>query len=286
VISLPSSNGVPVSFGADYFAPMLDSTGLLDEPRLLRERYLEEGYLLLRGVLDPGLLWHARAAYFASFPPGYLKPGTSPAEGVYSGHYPPGLPAYGVRGHPAHAFTRSRCFTELTAARRLGVVAETLLGGPANLVPRKVLRHFDLGAKQASRAHVDHAYPSGAGGQMVTVWIPIGHCPLDTGGLIYLRGSHRLGRAVIDAPRLMSDRPDDSRPISHDLEWTARTLGGKWLWTDFRAGDVALHCPGIVHASLDITTEVMRLSADIRYQQAGERIYPAWSRAWAADDGA
>ncbi len=60
----------------------------------------------------------------------------------------------------------------------------------------------------------------------------------------------------------------------------------RWLWTDFRAGDLTVHSPHIVHASLDTTTEAMRLSADLRFQRTGETVDPRWTKAWAADDGA
>jgi len=120
----------------------------------------------------------------------------------------------------------------------------------------------------------------------VTLWIPLGDCPARAGGVVYLEGSHRIDAAVVDGPRTVTDRPDDARPISHDLAWTARTLGGRWLWTDFAAGDVAAHCPDIVHATLDPSGELMRLSADIRFQRTGQPVLAEWSKPWSADDGA
>lgn len=292
-----SSNGVPVEFSPRFFAPMQDSTELRDDPDLLRERYRRDGYLLLRGMLDPAAVLRLRAAYFAGFPRDYFKPGTDPAQGVYSGHTPAGLPPHGVPGHPAHDFVRGGVFADFTAQPEFEQLARSLLRDPVTLVPRQVLRHFDAGAKQASRAHVDRAYPSAArtgngaaaepsrGDDLVTIWIPLGDCPLETGGLIYLEGSHRLDPGSVDQPRTVTDRPKDSRPFSHDLAWTAGALGGRWLWTDFRAGDLAVHSPDLVHASLDTTTQTMRLSADIRFQRAGLPIRPEWTRHWSADDG-
>jgi hypothetical protein len=81
-------------------------------------------------------------------------------------------------------------------------------------------------------------------------------------------------------------RHDDPRPFSHDLAWTARVLGGRWLWTDFDAGDVTVHRADLVHASLDTTTEVMRLSADVRFQRTGTPVDERWMVDWSADDGA
>jgi hypothetical protein len=285
-VVMRSSNGVPLEFDDLHFAPMRDSTGLRYDTGRLRERYRQDGYLLLRGVLPESRVWRLRAEYFATFPAAYFKQGTERSAGVYSGHPPVGLPPYGVPGHPAHDFVRGRVFAEFTAQPGLEGLARALLGAPVALVPRKVLRHFDASSKEATRAHVDRAYPSGADSDLVTMWIPLGDCPVETGGLVYLEGSHRLAPGAVDRPRTVTDRPHDRRPFSHDLAWTARTLGGRWLWTDFRAGDVALHCPDLVHASLDTVTETMRLSTDIRFQRAGLPIRQEWTRPWSADDGA
>jgi ectoine hydroxylase-related dioxygenase (phytanoyl-CoA dioxygenase family) len=282
---MPSSNGVPIDFTDQYFAPARDSTALLDDAARLRERYLEDGYVILRGVLDREEVLRLRAEYFSAFPAEYFKPGTAPRDGVFSGRTPEQLPPYGVPGHPAHDFVRSRSYAAFTAQPRLTHIAQTLMGEHVEPIRRKVLRHFDQASKQASRAHVDRAYPSGAGGDLVTLWLPLGDCPIETGALVYLAGSHRADLGALRRDRV-TDRPHDPRPLSHDLAWTARTLGSRWLWTHFEAGDVAAHCPDLVHASLDTTTEAMRLSTDVRFQRAGSAIDPAWTRHWSADDGA
>jgi ectoine hydroxylase-related dioxygenase (phytanoyl-CoA dioxygenase family) len=120
---------------------------------------------------------------------------------------------------------------------------------------------------------------------VVTAWITLGDCPVECGGLVYLEGSHRIPRAELDQLREHTDRPNDRRPISNDLGMTARVLGGRWLWTDYRAGDVVLHSPHLVHASLDNTSELMRLSADVRFRRADGRPDDRWNSDWSADDG-
>jgi ectoine hydroxylase-related dioxygenase (phytanoyl-CoA dioxygenase family) len=286
VVTLPSSNGVPVDFTDRYFAPMQDSTDLLAEPDLLRKRYREDGYVLLRHVLDPAEVLRIRAAYFSAFPREYFKAGTQPADGVFSGTVPASLPEYGVRGHPAYDFVRSQAYEDFAAQPALAAVAAALLDGDVQLIRRKVLRHYDRSSGQASRAHVDRAYQVVPDGDVVTLWLPLGDCPLDGGGLIYLSGSHRQSTHAVDSASPVTDRPSDPRPFSHDLAWTAGELGGRWLWTDFRAGDVAAHCPDLVHASLDTVTDAMRLSTDIRFQRSAAPVDPRWTVDWAADDGA
>ena len=158
MVILPSSNGAPVEFTERYFAPMRDSTDLLAEPDLLRERYREDGYVLLRQVIDPAEVMRVRAEYFSAFPAEYFKAGTRPGDGVFSGTQPAGLPEYGVRGHPAYDFVRSPEYEAFAAQPALTAVAAALLGGEVQLIRRKVLRHYDRASGQASRAHVDRAY--------------------------------------------------------------------------------------------------------------------------------
>jgi ectoine hydroxylase-related dioxygenase (phytanoyl-CoA dioxygenase family) len=283
------SNGVPIGFDDRYFAPMRDSTSLLDRPAGLRDRFEDDGYLLLRGVLDPELVRSVRAAYFAAFPPAYFKPGTTPADGVYAGHTPPSVLPHGVAGHPAHAFVRSEVFAAFADQPVLADLAAMILDHPVFRLRRTPLRHFDSASGLASRAHTDQAYLSEevSGADTVTIWIPLGDCPIESGSVVYLSGSHRVDlRAAVRQHSPVTDRPDDPRPFSHDLAWTARVLGGRWLWTDFLAGDVTVHRADLLHASLDTTTEVMRLSTDLRFQRTGTPTDARWMTDWSADDGA
>ena len=288
-IMVARSNGVPVDFDDRHFAPMRDSTTLLGQPGPLRDRYEDEGYLLLRGILDPELVRSVRADYFDAFPPEYFKPGTTPAEGVYSGRTPPSMPAHGVPGHPAHAFVRSATFAAFAGQQRLADLAAVILDHPVFRLRRTPLRHFDSASGLASRAHTDQAYLSEtvSGADTVTIWIPFGDCPIESGSVVYLSGSHRLDlRAAIRRHGPRTDRPDDPRAFSNDLAWTARVLGGRWLWTDFGAGDVTVHRADLLHASLDTTTEIMRLSSDVRFQRTGTPVDERWLVDWSADDGA
>jgi hypothetical protein len=280
-----ASNGVELAFDARLFAPMRDSTDLLDAPAALARRFRDDGYVLLRGVLDRADVMALRADYFSRLDPVMLAPGTSPEEGIFSGELPSGLPEYGTPGHPAYELVRSAHFDRFTRDPRLLRVAESVLSGPAELVPRRILRHFTRAQARASRAHVDFDYMGHGSDEAVTAWMPIGDCPIECGGLVYLAGSHHATRAELDGLRVHTDRPGDSRPISNDLGLTAQTLGGKWLWTDFTAGDVVLHSPHMVHASLDDLSDVMRLSVDVRFKLRAAPADERWLTDWSADDG-
>ncbi|MET8686884.1 phytanoyl-CoA dioxygenase family protein [Streptomyces sp. NPDC004732] len=283
-----SSNGVPIPFTPELFGPLRPSADLL-EPRdadALRKRLHADGYLYLPGLLDRAEVLRLRGRYFSLFPPGLLAPGSGPEDGVFSGRVPEGVPHYGVAGHPAYAFVRSAPFHDFVANPVLSTLAAQLLDAKAEMLPRRILRHFHRGTRRASRAHVDFDYMDEGSPRVVTFWIPVGDCPTPTGPLVYLEGSHRLPPEEYAPLRDITDRPGDRRQICHDLELTARTLDRRWLYADFAAGDVMVHLPRIIHASLDTTTDAMRLSVDTRFIHSGDSPDPRWLRPWSADDGA
>lgn len=266
-------------------SPARDSTDLVDHPGRLRARLWEDGFLWLRNIIPAEAVWRLRGQYFSQFPAGYLAGGTTPVQGIFSGARPAGLPAHGVEGHPAHGFVRSRTFLDFVDAPRLRRLAETILDAPCRQLPRRIMRHFDRSTPAASRAHLDYTYLDRGTERLITVWVPVGPCPLDVGGLVYQAGSHRLAPARLDALRARTDRAGDPRPLSHDLAWVADRLGSPWSWADYAAGDVAVHLPRTVHASLDTRSDVIRASIDLRYVAEGEPVDPRWLQEWAGDDG-
>lgn len=281
-----TSNGLPLPFTDEVLAPLPDRAHLLDDPAALRTALRRHGVVLLRGVLDPAEAWRLRSAYFGLFPASYLKPGTSPAEGIFSGTVPEGLPEHGMPGHPAYSVVRGEELAGFIARSPLRDLARTLLDGEVNMLPRVIVRHFDHRSRRASRAHTDYAYMDRGSNSVVTMWVPVGDCPVESGGLVYLEDSHLIPPERIAGARTVADRPGDDRPISHDLAFVARELDRRWLWADYLAGDVVVHGPHIIHASLDNSINVMRMSVDVRFVAEGHTPDHRWLRPWSADDGA
>ena len=55
-----------------------------------------------------------------------------------------------------------------------------------------------------------------------------------------------------------------------------RSIGGRWLTTDYRAGDVLIFSVFTIHASLDNRSKRVRLSSDSRYQPASAPADERW----------
>jgi len=86
-----------------------------------------------------------------------------------------------------------------------------------------------------------------------TVWVPLGDCPRELGGLAVLPESHRVGlREHADGLRAVV--PDDA----------------VWATADYACGDVlAVHCLTVHRACPNLTRDRVRISADFRYEPAG-----------------
>jgi hypothetical protein len=280
-----SSNGVAVPVGADQIGWLEASAANQSSDAALRARLDQDGYLLLRGVLPDAAVMDVRQAYFSLFDPALCANGDVRA-GVFSGIMPAGSARHGMPGHPAHAFVRSETFQQFLNRPELRCLAERLLGGAVDLVRRTPLRHFIKGHALASRAHIDGTYLNCPVSDCLTIWAPIGPCPAEAGGLAYLERSHDdpdlLRRLRAIAP---TDRPDDKRPLTHDLGWLGAATGRRWLIADMAPGDLLVHRADIIHASLDPQVDLMRLSTDIRFVKQGAAQDPRWRDAWSADDG-
>ncbi len=249
----------------------------------LCDQFHGDGYLLFRGALNRDAVLDMREAYLNLFDQSFCIEGDC-RQGRYAGAAQPAL-NYGVEGHPAHAFVRSQVFKDFLDQPTLKKLAEKLLRSDVKRVPRTPLRHFIKGMKMASRAHYDRTYMNESADTCVTLWVPLGDAPVAAGGITYLEGSHldiNMEATIRQAGR--TDRPNDSRPLTHDLKWLSEATGRRWLLADYKAGDVVAHVPDIVHASTDPMIDLMRISTDVRFVRSDIEIDSRWQNDWSADD--
>lgn len=276
----------PLDLTPDAFGELRSSTEFVGDAAVLRERMREDGYLYLRGYLDVDDVLAARAEIVRRLSDaGALDPDYPPMEAVSRPKAPvPGFEALTVGNAP---------LTSLLYGPRMLAVYERLLGGP--------VRHFDFtwfrairGGALGTYPHCDIVYMGRGTKNLYTSWTPIGDVPLDLGGLMILEKSHLLADRLRnylerDVDAYCVNRPDagaiesgkklwqdwDGR-LSSDPVAMREKLGGRWLTTDFRAGDVMMFGMATVHASMDNQTNRFRLSSDSRYQLASEPADERW----------
>ena len=159
----------------------------------LRSRLSADGYLAMHGVAPLDLALQVRRDIFGLCrDAGWLDPESDILDGRWGGGdvHTEGEPAHMELYHRVlqlasfNAFPQQPVFIELTS-RLLGEIAFN-----HNLHIARII--FPHNTSQSTGAHQDHHYiPDTA--EVLTIWTPLGDCPIDLGVLTILRGSNRLG---------------------------------------------------------------------------------------------
>ena len=309
-LTLPrlTAHGHEVQTQPDRFGELRSSAHVVEDVEALRERMREDGYLYLPGYLDRELVLEARREVTARLAAdGLLDPDFPAMEAVASKNPPPGK--RGVRNDIARGsaavqrvlYTGQmmefyRRFLPATRtggpASRTGGEAGTLAGNPGGDV-----LHFDytwlraITPGRAAAPHCDIVFMGRGTKNLYTAWTPMGDISYEMGGLMMLEDSHQLERVrntygQMDVDSYCENRPSGEFYASGQKRWSGHLsknaprlrdkLGGRWLTTEFRAGDLLTFGMFTVHASLDNQSDRVRLSSDSRYQLASEPADHRW----------
>ncbi|WP_341976729.1 phytanoyl-CoA dioxygenase family protein [Microbacterium sp. LWO13-1.2] len=256
---------------------------LRDDRDALWERIRRDGYLYLGGHLDPALVNDFRSYYFGELEPTGLVAPSGVAEGI------------DADGEIDRGLTRSTLFDEIVPGDQYAALTshptirgwfQWFLGDDVHLHKRRIIRHTrpgENGIGTATQAHYDLVYLREGTDRVLSMWIPLGDCAVETGGLAYLEGSHHRVMAQERAGRLKMP----AASITADLPGLADEYDTRWLVNDYTAGDVMVHSAHIVHASTDNVDPArrIRLSTDIRYQRISDPIDWRWQDHWSDEDG-
>lgn len=219
---------------------------LLDDHAALIRFHDEEGYILLRSVLDPGSVETARGAMFAVMERhGLIAPGAT--EPVWTGTPSPG----GMEESPEFSGIARRLIEH--PANML--LMEKILGEPAAIIPIVQYRAYPPGGS-ITGVHQDGFFSPGIRNYK-PVWTPLTNCERAVGGLMLAvrqcnRGFfHNLAKTPSSIPEGVI--PDDS-----------------WATTDYFPGDVLILNPNTPHASMPNTSNRCRVTIDTRVQSAAD----------------
>jgi hypothetical protein len=258
-------------------------TALRDDKDALWERLRRDGYLYLSDHLDADLVSDFRSYYFGALAPTGLVRPEGAGEGIDAGE------------DVDLALTRRVLFDDVVPGDRYAALTahptirgwfQWFLGDDVHLHKRRIIRHTrpgESGIGTATQAHYDLVYLREGTDRVLSMWIPLGDCSVENGGLAYLEGSHHRVMAQERAGTLKMP----AASITADLPGLAEEYGARWLINDYRAGDVMVHSAHIVHASTDNVDpdRRIRLSTDIRYQRVSDPIDWRWQEHWFEGDG-
>lgn len=278
------SYGHELDMADDKAGWLRESTDAVDDVAELRRRFLEDGYLYLPGYLDRAEVLAARASLCDGLAAaGVLDPAYPTADGICQ-------PGAGYVFKPELTNNNPR-IQNLLYAGRLPEFYRSFFG--------EEIRHYDftwlraIGPGKGTNPHCDLPYMGRGTHTHMTCWVPYGDISTTLGGLMVLEGSHKrmdlLEHYVYrDVDAFCENKPKEAETakagkwaftgtLSHNPPAVRNKFGGRWLTTEFKAGDFITFGMFLVHASLDNrTTNQLRISSDARYQRASEPIDERW----------
>ena len=112
--------------------------------------------------------------------------------------------------------------------------------------------------------HQDFVYINGTLNTW-TSWIPLGDCPMETGNLAIMRGSHKFGMLPVVPGK-------GAGGLSAILDG----LQQEWIHFNYEVGDLVMFTSQTVHKSIPTQNpERIRLSIDYRYQALSQPVHPS-----------
>jgi ectoine hydroxylase-related dioxygenase (phytanoyl-CoA dioxygenase family) len=253
----------------------LDEGPTPSDPDGLKRSFAENGYVLLRDVLDRDEVLAARTEVFTRLAEmGEILP---PVEaGIATGtsrrrELAPDLNAFWK------SVSEGRALRNITHGPRPREIAGLLFGVPARPHDYLFLRPAPVG--NATNLHYDFPFFAGGSSHIVTCWVALGEIPICDGPLAVVEHSHRFDDLIgpIRAARLSADPQGFAAAqdaayqtgAADTLEFV-RARRTRLLTTDFHPGDLVIFGGFTMHGSLDNHSPSVhvRLSVDVRYQPA------------------
>ena len=263
-----------IEFPSRELSQLRESYDVLGDVHALWRRLEEDGYLLLRGLLERETLMSAREVLLLHMrEQQVLLPNTPVLEGVM----PPGGRGIRLIGHKGIA--HHPAVLAVLEHPALFALFERLFGEPAITFPHKWMRA--VGNEKYTGAHFDHVYMGRGSSQLYTVWIPFGDIPITQGTLAVCHGSHKLdsfARIRDTYGRMDVDRDGVEGWFERDPMRIIERFGGQWQGADYYAGDVIIFGMHTMHASTINLSNRFRLSCDVRYQPAADPVDERWKR--------
>jgi len=258
-----------LELGGKYLGALREATHLMGDMKALRARMEEDGYLLIRRLHDPQKVKAARRVIIENLD----------QNGQIDRSYPldEAVIAPGKRGAflgGAKAVTHTSEFLAVVESPELMQFFSDFLGAPAMTYNYKWMRV--VGNGDFTGAHYDVVYMGRGTLNLYTVWTPLGNVSYEMGPLALLEGSHRLERIKETYGRMDVDRDHVEGWFSSDPIEMVDRFGGRWLTTEFEAGDAMIFGMFTMHGSLNNVTNRYRLSCDTRYQRADEPADERW----------
>ena len=278
------SYGHALDMDDDKVGLLRDSSDAADDMVELRRRFQEEGYLYMRGYLDRDEVLGARASLTDRL--------------AEAGVLDPAFPTMDAVCKPGSGYVFKPEITQGNEEVQRLLYSGRLVDFYRQFYGEEI-RHYDftwlraIGPGKGTNPHCDLPYMGRGTHKHMTCWMPYGDISFELGGLMILERSHQrmdlLENYVYrDVDAFCENKPKEAEKaknggwtftgtLSHNPPAVRNKFGGRWLTTEFRAGDFLTFGMFLVHASLDNRSDNrLRISSDSRYQRASEPIDERW----------
>lgn len=255
--------------GGPYLGQMREADWQGGDWPALRVQMEQDGYLLLRGLHDPAKVEAVRRLLIAhldgqgcidrSHPLGEAMAAEG-AKGAFLGNEP------SLSGAPE--------VLTLVKAEGLMRVMGAYLGGPALTYDYRWLRA--MGPGDGSGAHYDIVHFCRGTPRVHTLWTALSDIAIDMAPLAVIEGSNHWDKVIATYGQADPARDRLHGGFSSDPAQVIDQHGGKWVTTEYLAGDAVLFTMYTMHASLTNVSRQYRFSSDTRYQRADEPVDPRW----------
>ncbi len=263
-----------LTFPGPHLGVLRDCNAVLGSPEGLHEQIAEDGYLLVRGLINREKIIAGRRAIL-EYAEGngkdeVFKADTDIMEAV-AGNGSPG------RTMGAPAVTHHPDVQSVLEGDELFKFFRNFFGGDTRTFDYKWLRF--VRPDGWSGPHFDFVYMGRGSKQLHTCWVPFGDVPATMGTLTVLVGSHNLPSfAPIRDTYGRTDVDKDGTPghFGRDPMEISDKYGGEWKTADFEMGDVIIFTMHTMHTSTKNLSDRWRISCDIRFQPAAHPIDERW----------
>ncbi|HEY7601968.1 MAG TPA: phytanoyl-CoA dioxygenase family protein [Methylomirabilota bacterium] len=241
----------------------------------LGQRLADDGYVFLRGALDPADVRAARLEVLERLVQvGEIRPPA--AEGIATGESRR-AELVGDLGAFWKSVSEGPALRRVTHGPRLHALLARIAGAPVRAHDYMFLRAAPVG--RTTGLHFDAPFFTRATERVYTAWVPLGDVPATDGPLVIAEGSHRFTdlHAGVRGFDVVYDTSRRAQ-LAADFGEFAESRDCRLLTADFRAGDICVFGMLTLHGSLDNHSPLgrVRLSCDVRYQPAAEPIDPRY----------
>lgn len=241
--------------------PFRVSNDALGDPAELRRRFADEGYLFLRRFQDPDKLRQLRRDILEAVDRAsdWIVPGSTLEEGRVD----PDKACTEGNGEYSEVYAHVQKVRSMHAAGHWPEVVNLvgdLVEGPVLPHPMKITRlWFPQYTAHTTPFHQDFVHFQ-SNLEVISVWTPVGDCPMELGPLAVVEGSHKVGKVVDHHFSLGAGGQKVVRPEERGIP----------RCNDFESGDTLVFGCLLVHGALpNLTEDRLRVSLDNRYQLDG-----------------